>query len=199
VLAFVLALVAAGFEAAIPVIVGHVVNNLEKTKGRGTELASLGALMAGVVVGAVAITLGQRRVLSRVATPFDTATLDFLTGRLLGLPMSYFAKRKVGDIERRLQGMSDIRRIVVQEGVDALTALALIAVVVVVMFVEAPVLAASFVVAFPIYGALMWLSRRRVRPVLAATEEAFGRYRFAGGPAQGGSHLLPGQYANISN
>jgi ABC-type bacteriocin/lantibiotic exporter with double-glycine peptidase domain len=95
--------------------------------------------------------------------------------------------------------MSDIRRIVVQEGVDALTALALIAVVVVVMFVEAPVLAASFVVAFPIYGALMWLSRRRVRPVLAATEEAFGRYRFAGGPAQGGSHLLPGQYANISN
>lgn len=176
VLAFALALVAAGFEAAIPVIVGHVVDNLERAKGRGTELAPLGALMAGMVVGAVAITLGQRRLLSRVATPFDTATLDFLTGRLLGLPMSYFAKRKVGDIERRLQSMTDIRRIVVQEGVDALTALALIAVVVAVMFVEAPVLAAAFVVVFPIYGALMWLSRRRVRPVLAATEEAFGRY-----------------------
>jgi len=148
VLAFALALVAAGFEAAIPVIVGHVVDNLERAKGRGTELAPLGALMAGMVVGAVAITLGQRRLLSRVATPFDTATLDFLTGRLLGLPMSYFAKRKVGDIERRLQSMTDIRRIVVQEGVDALTALALIAVVVAVMFVEAPVLAAAFVVVF---------------------------------------------------
>jgi ATP-binding cassette subfamily B protein len=176
VLAFVLALVAAGFEAAIPLIVGQLVDHLGAHQGRGTALAALGALMAGVVVGAVTVSLAQRRVLSRVAGKFNTATLDFVTGRLLNLPMSYFAKRKVGDIERRLQSMSDIRRIVVLEGVDALTALALIVVVVSVMFAQAPLLAAAFVLVFPLYGGLMWLSHRRVRPVLAAMEEAFGRY-----------------------
>jgi ATP-binding cassette subfamily B protein len=176
VLALIMALVAAGFEAAIPLIVGRLVNDLSAHKGQGTALAPLGALISGVVVGAVVVSFAQQRVLSRVAGKFGTATLDFLTARLLDLPLSYFAKRKVGDIERRLQSMSDIRRIVVQEGVDALTALALIAVVVTVMFFEAPLLAAAFILVFPLYGGLMWLSRRQVRPVLAAMEEAFGRY-----------------------
>ena len=147
-----MALVAAGFEASIPLIVGRLVDDLNAHKGRGTALASLGTLMVGVVIGAVVVSFAQQRVLSRVAGNFGTATLDFLTGRLLNLPMSYFAKRKVGDIERRLQSMSDVRRIVVQEGVEALTALALIAVVVAVMFVEAPVLGAAFIVVFPLYG-----------------------------------------------
>ncbi len=176
VVAFVMALVAAGFEASIPLIVGRLVNDLNAHKGRGTALAPIATLMIGVVIGAVVVSFAQQRVLSRVARNFGTATLDFLTGRLLNLPMSYFAKRKVGDIERRLQSMSDVRRIVVQDGVDALTALALIAVVVIAMFVEAPVLGAAFIVVFPLYGGLMWLSHQRVRPALAAMEEAFGRY-----------------------
>jgi ABC-type bacteriocin/lantibiotic exporter with double-glycine peptidase domain/CRP-like cAMP-binding protein len=176
VVAFVMALAAAGFEAAIPVVVGRLVNDLNASKGRGTALGPLGAVMAAVVVGAVVVTYGQRRLLSRVARKFDMDTLDFLTGRLLDLPMSYFAKRKVGDIERRLQTMSDIRRIVVQEGIDALTALGLVVVIVVIMIDQAPLLGAAFIVVFPFYGALMWLSHRRVRPVLAAMEEAFGRY-----------------------
>ena len=64
----------------------------------------------------------QRYLLSRVAVRFDVATLDFLTGRLLALPMSYFATRRTGDIERRLRGARQVREFLVQSGVTALTA-----------------------------------------------------------------------------
>ena len=39
----------------------------------------------------------------------DGQTLDFLTGKLLALPMSYFHSRRTGDIQRRLAGMRQVR------------------------------------------------------------------------------------------
>ena len=45
----------------------------------------------------------------------DTSTLDYLTRKLLALPMSYFSTRRTGDIQRRLQGMRQIREFLVQE------------------------------------------------------------------------------------
>ena len=66
----------------------------------------------------------QRYLLSRAAVVIDGQTLDFLTGRLLALPMSYFQSRRTGDIQRRLPGMRQVREFVVQEGVQALTAAA---------------------------------------------------------------------------
>jgi ATP-binding cassette subfamily B protein len=175
--AFVLALVAAGFEASVPVLVGRMVDRLGTHPGRQHRaLAPLGALLAAAVAGTVVMAFAQRRTLSRVTGKFDVATLDYVTGRLLNLPMSYFAKRKAGDIERRLQSMADIRRIVVQEGIDALTALSLVLVVVAIMFSQAPLLAVAFTAVLPLYGLLMWLSHQRVRPVLATMEEALGRY-----------------------
>ena len=129
-----------------------------------------------VVVGAVAVVWAQRRILARVAVRFDRDSLDFLTGQLLALPMSYFAKRKVGDIERRLQSMGQVRRIVVQGGITAISSLALVLAVIVAMILEAPVLGVAFLVVVPLYGALMWVSRRRVRPIMAAMEEAMARY-----------------------
>ena len=129
-----------------------------------------------VVVGAVAVVWAQRRILARVAVRFDRDSLDFLTGQLLALPMSYFAKRKVGDIERRLQSMGQVRRIVVQGGIMAISSLALVLAVIVAMILEAPLLGVAFLVVLPLYGALMWVSRRRVRPIMAAMEEAMARY-----------------------
>ncbi len=129
-----------------------------------------------VVIGAVAVVWAQRRILARVAVRFDRDSLDFLTGQLLALPMSYFAKRKVGDIERRLQSMGQVRRIVVQEGIIALSSLALVLAVIVAMILEVPLLGTAFLIVLPLYGALMWVSRRRVRPIMAAMEEAMARY-----------------------
>ncbi len=52
----------------------------------------------------------------------DSSTLDFLTRRLLSLPMSYFNTRRTGDIQRRLAGMWQVREFFVEHGVAALTA-----------------------------------------------------------------------------
>ena len=175
VLAGLLALVTAALEVSIPLLVGDIVDQL----GPGhphPELWPLALVLAAVVAAAVGVTWGQRRLLAGVAVGFDRETLDFLTGRLLSLPMAYFAKRKVGDIERRLQSMSDVRRIVVQEGIAALAAAAVLVAVVVAMVVKAPLLGLVFVVVLPLYGLLMVLSERRVRPVLATMQEAYGRY-----------------------
>jgi len=172
--AFLLALVAAGFEVLMPVIVGRIVNTLEAH--RHPDIAPSALLLLGVVVAAVAVTWTQARILARIALSFDRDSLDFLTGKLLDLPMSYFAKRKVGDIERRLQTMSEVRRIVVQEGIGALTAFALLVAILVTMILQAPILGVIFLVVLPLYGALMWASNQRVRPILATMEEAFTRY-----------------------
>ena len=172
--ALVLALVAAGLEVLLPVIVGRIVTTLQTTKH--PDLVPAVAALFFVVIGAVAVVWTQRRVLSRVAVRFDRDSLDFLTGQLLALPMSYFAKRKVGDIERRLQSMSQVRRIVVQGGVIALSSFALVLAVIVAMIFEAPLLGIAFLVVLPLYGVLMWVSRRRVRPIMAAMEEAMARY-----------------------
>jgi len=53
----------------------------------------------------------------------DTAILDFLTRRLLDLPMSYFHSRRTGDIQRRLEGAREICRFVVQHGIGSLLAM----------------------------------------------------------------------------
>ena len=49
----------------------------------------MGAMLV-VLVAMVGATLVQRYLLARAAVKIDGQTLDFLTGRLLVLPMSYF-------------------------------------------------------------------------------------------------------------
>ena len=60
----------------------------------------------------------QRYLLSFAAVRIDAATLDFLTRRLLELPMSYFMTRRTGDIQRRLEGIRQVREFFVQSGVS---------------------------------------------------------------------------------
>jgi ATP-binding cassette subfamily B protein len=107
---------------------------------------------------------------------FDIGTLDFTTKRLLALPMSYFAARRVGDIERRLTGVRQIRRLVVQQGIAALTSTTQVLVGVAIMFVLSPLLAGIFLVVMPLYGLAMRYSARRLRPLYAGVEESYGRY-----------------------
>ena len=63
-----------------------------------------------------AATLVQRYLLSFVAVRFDTSALDFLTGRLLDLPMTYFNSRRTGDIERRLAALENLVHQASQKG-----------------------------------------------------------------------------------
>jgi ATP-binding cassette subfamily B protein len=170
-----LALLAAGLQMVLPVFTKLVFDNVLVDENYDLLYLIL-AGMAAVLVAMTAATLIQRYMLSKAAVTIDSGTLDFLTSKLLDLPMSYFNTRRTGDIQRRLAGMRQVRMFVVQEGVQALTATATILVAITVMFIYDWVLALVFLATTPIYLYLMRFSRKRLRPMYDSLEEAFGKY-----------------------
>ena len=173
--ALLLALAAAGLQLLVPILAQIVVDDVVPDRDLGSLNVLVLALL-GALVGMTAATVVQRYLLSRAAVRIDRGSLDFLTDRLLALPYGYFATRKTGDMERRLAGMGDVRKLVVQDGVQALTALAQVVTVVGLMFVYSAKLALVFLATAPLYAALMRFSARRLRPTYAELEHSLGEY-----------------------
>ena len=171
-----LALVAAACEVTFPLVVEVIVNDVVSPHSESV-IDLLALVMLALVVGGTMAALFQRLSLVGATARFDVETLDFVTERLLKLPMSYFAVRRTGDIERRLSGVRQIRHIVVQLGIEALSATTQVLVGIAIMFVLSPVLAAIFLVAAPLYALAMRYSAQRLRPLYAGIEESFGRYQ----------------------
>ena len=173
--AAVLALGAAGAEVALPLIVEAVVNGVvNRTSDTTIDLFGLG------ILGLAVSGNGGR------ASPEDGAFQDELglrcrdarihRGRLLGLPMAYFESRRIGDIERRLSGTREIRRIIVQEGIETLSSAIQVVVGLGIMFVISWKLALVFLVVSPAYLLAMRFSTSRLRPLYAGIEESLGRF-----------------------
>lgn len=132
----------------------------------------------GVTVVFMIAALGvQRYLLSFAAVRIDSASLDFLMRRLLSLPLSYFASRRTGDIQRRLEGIRQIRDYLVQNGIAGATAVVQLVATLVVMFVYSPWLATVFLATAPLYAVLMAASVRVLRPTFQKLEDAYGRYQ----------------------
>ncbi len=174
--ALLLALAVAAAEMLLPVVgqqlIDHAVPDDDR---RRVNLLAL-VLLAIIIVGAIAMVV-QRLVLARVAGRVDAALLDFLTGRLLELPMSYFRARRIGDIERRLNSVALIRQFLVQYAVLAVTSAAQVLVAVVLMVVYSVPLTLVFLALTPLYAGLLWFARNRLRPLYDGMEEAFGKYQ----------------------
>jgi ATP-binding cassette subfamily B protein len=173
--ALALAFLVSALQMALPVFTQVVVDRVLVEQDvaflRVLILAMVAAL--GLMVAALAV---QRFLLSWVAVRVDAASLDFLTRRLLSLPVSYFATRRTGDIQRRLAGTRQLREFVVQQGVSALSAAAQLLVALVLMGIYSPLLTGVYVVTAPAYALLMRLSARWLRPIFDNLEEAFGKY-----------------------
>ena len=135
-------------------------------------LAAIGAALVGLIL-AQGI---QQYLFAFVALRVDSAALDLLTRRLLALPMSYFHTRRTGDIQRRLDGARQVRQFLVHQGIGGALALLQLCAALALMLAYSPRLALVFAATLPLYGALMWLSRRWLRPLYADIEEAHGRY-----------------------
>jgi ATP-binding cassette subfamily B protein len=172
----VLALVAAGVEMLLPLATKVIVDDVLPDRDFGLLYTTLAAMLGGLVV-VVGATLVQRYLLARVAVAFDLSTSDFVTQRMLRLPMAYFAARRAGDIERRTSGLRQARRLLVENGIHALTALAQALVAIVLMVVLCWWLGLLFLVTIPLYIGLMRYSTSRMRPAFEAMEEAYGRYQ----------------------
>jgi ABC-type bacteriocin/lantibiotic exporter with double-glycine peptidase domain len=168
--------------------------------------------MLAVIVLAIAATVLQRYMLSKIAVKVDRASLDVLAGKLLDLPTSYFAARRTGDIERRLNGMRLVRQFMVQHGVQALSAATQVVVAVAIMFAFDWTLALVYLAMVPLYVGLMRFSSRRLRPVFDSLEESWGKYQSrqidsirgietvkAMGAEQSLRRLLLGQFDDLSH
>jgi ATP-binding cassette subfamily B protein len=174
--ALLLALAAAGLQMLIPVFGKVIVDQVVTRRDYGLlTLVVLG--MFGAIVLTILATVVQRYLLSFTTVRIDSASLDFLAGKLLALPMDYFNTRRTGDIERRLNGMRQVRQFIVQNGVLGLTAATQVLVAVVLMFVYSPILALVYFASAPLYAGLMRFSAKRLRPMFDSLEESFGKYQ----------------------
>ena len=170
-----LAILAAGLQLVLPILTQVVVDRVLPHRDLGLLWIVTGAI-AAVLLAMTAASLVQRYLLSWVAVRFDVATLDFLTSRLLALPMSYFTTRRTGDIERRLNGARQVREFFIQSGVQALTSATQLIAAVILMLVYSWTLALVYLATIPAYAGLMRFSARRLRPMYDNLEEAYGKY-----------------------
>jgi ATP-binding cassette subfamily B protein len=132
--------------------------------------------MSAVIAITIGATLVERYLLSFVAVRFDATTLDFLTRKLLALPLSYFLARRTGDIQRRLASMARVRQFVVEAGVGGIAAVAELSMALTLMFVYSARLAGVFLLSAPLYVLLMRFSARRLGPLFGELEASFARY-----------------------
>ena len=171
-----LAFAAAGLEMLFPVLTQQVFDHV-LVRHNYSLLNVLTIAMLGVLALSLLVTMFQRRMLARIAVGIDVATLDYITGRLFALPMSYFETRRTGDIERRLDGVREIREMLVQGGIVALTATTQLIAALIIMFVYSWLLATIFLATLPLYLLLMRFSSRRVAPTFEGLQEEFARFR----------------------
>jgi ATP-binding cassette subfamily B protein len=170
-----LTIVASVLQMALPVFTQVIVDRVLVDRDVGLlHLLIVG--MIGVVVFMGLASLLQRYLLSFAAVRLDSSTLDYLTRRLLDLPMSYFSTRRTGDIQRRLAGMRNVREFIVQQGVAALTAAVQLMTTLLLMFIYSPPLFGVFLLTAPIYIVLMRFSSRVLKPLFDDLEGSYGRY-----------------------
>jgi ATP-binding cassette subfamily B protein len=170
-----LALIVSALQMVLPVFTQVVVDKVLLERDVPLLHTLLLAMAAILVIMTLAMVV-QRYLLSFVAVRLDAASLDFLTRKMLALPLSYFQSRRTGDIQRRLAGTRQLREFLVQNGVRALTSVAQIAAAVALMCVYSPLLTLVFLVTAPLYALLMLFSRRWLRPLFQDLEESFARY-----------------------
>src|SRR5882724_2176378 len=143
------------------------------------DLGLLKIILLGMVAALVFVqlfTLAQEYLLAFVTVRIDTAVLDFLSRRLLSLPMSYFNSRRTGDIQRRLEGARQVRQFAVQQGVGAVLAAIFLVGAVILMAMYSPLLTLAFLATTPLYVGLMIISVKVLRPLYHGVEESQGKY-----------------------
>jgi HlyB family type I secretion system ABC transporter len=170
-----LAVAVSFLQLLFPVFTEMVVDKVIVERDIGllkTILLGMGAALVFVQLS----TLAQEYLLAFAAVRLDSAILDFLSRRLLSLPMTYFTSRRTGDIQRRLDGARQVRQFAVGNGIGALLALVQLTGAVILMALYSPSLMLAFLATTPLYGGLMYFSRKVLRPLFASVEESQGKY-----------------------
>ena len=162
-------------QLLFPVFTQMVVDKVIVENDFGLLKTILLGMLAALVFVQVS-TLAQEYLLAFAAVRLDTAILDFLSRKLLSLPMNYFTSRRTGDIQRRLDGARQIRQFAVQQGIGAVLAMIYLFGALILMAIYSPFLMLTFLATTPLYLGLMIFSVKVLRPLFAGVEESQGRY-----------------------
>ena len=170
-----LAVAVSSFELLFPVFTQMVVDRVIVENDLGLLKMVMVGMLAAVVFVQVS-ALAQEYLLAFAAVRIDTAILDFLSRKLLSLPMSYFNRRRTGDIQRRLEGARQVRQFAVQHGISALLAAVFLVGALILMAAYSPLLTLAFLATTPLYAGLMIFSAKVLRPLYHGVEESQGKY-----------------------
>ena len=170
-----LAVVVSVLQMVLPVFTQVIVDRVLVEQDLSL-LRLLIVVLGATMVFIVAALLAQRYLLSFAAVRIDAAALDFITRRLLALPMSYFATRRTGDLQRRIEGVRQVRDVMVQQGIAGVTAVAQLTVTVALMAAYSPWLTTVFLCTAPFYAALMFVAVRWMRPTFTDVEDVYSKY-----------------------
>ncbi|MCZ4497513.1 MAG: ABC-type bacteriocin/lantibiotic exporter with N-terminal double-glycine peptidase domain [Marmoricola sp.] len=161
---------------AVPLSSQWVIEKVIQPQDTGS-LGLVLLIVLGVLGLASGFTILQRYVLTRAALRIDRASLDQVAETLLALPVTFFASRRTGDIERRLNGLREVRSFFLTRGVGAFVALFQVIGAWAIMAHWDARLPLVYVVLIPFYLALMYFSKRKLRPAFQSLEESWGRYK----------------------
>lgn len=170
-----LAVAVAFLQLLFPVFTQMVVDKVIVENDIGLLKTILLGMLAALVFVQLA-TVAQEYLIAFAAVRIDTAVLDFLSRKLLSLPMTYFTSRRTGDIQRRLDGARQVRQFAVQQGVGALLATVFLVGAVILMAMYSPLLTIAFLATTPLYVGLMIFSVKVLRPLYQGVEESQGKY-----------------------
>src|SRR5205823_14770879 len=170
-----LAVSVAFLQLPFPVFTQMVVDKVIVENDIGLLKTVLLGMLAALVFVQLA-TLAQEYLIAFAAVRLDTAVLDFLSRKLLSLPMTYFTSRRTGDIQRRLAGAQQVRQFAVGQGIGAILALIYLFGAIFLMAVYSPFLTLAFLATTPLYVGLMFFSVKVLRPLFAGVEESQGKY-----------------------
>jgi HlyB family type I secretion system ABC transporter len=170
-----LAVAVAFLQLLFPVFTQMVVDKVIVENDIGLLKTILLGMFAALVFVQLA-SLAQEYLIAFAAVRLDTAILDFLSRKLLSLPMTYFTSRRTGDIQRRLDGARQVRQFAVQQGVGALLGLIFLVGALILMGMYSPLLTLAFLATTPLYVGLMIFSVKVLRPLFQGVEESQGKY-----------------------
>src|ERR1700719_4093288 len=149
-----LAMAVSVLQLVFPVFTQMVVDKVIVENDLGLLRTILIGMLAAVVFVQLS-TLAQEYLLAFAAVRLDTAILDFLSRKLLSLPMTYFTSRRTGDIQRRLDGARQVRQFAVQQVIGALLAMIYLLGALFLMAIYSPILTIAFLATTPLYAGLM--------------------------------------------
>src|SRR5712691_2133829 len=170
-----LAVAVSVLQLLFPVFTQMVVDKVIVENDVGLLKTILLGMLAAIVFVQLS-TLAQEYLLAFAAVRLDTTVLDFLSRKLLSLPMTYFTSRRTGDIQRRLDGARQVRQFAVQQGIGALLALIYLVGALCLMAIYSSYLMLAFLATTPLYVGLMIFSVKVLRPLYHGVEETQGKY-----------------------